>query len=290
MPDRSALRREVIWYVAITFVFTYGFGAVRLKGGGLGGFVGSLAMFVPMLTAFAVQKTIVKDRIWGKGRLGFIVGKGRYLALAPLTVFALFLLIYGVTFLAKPALVPSRDELIARLAKASIVGNHGPVINAIIICSLNLFVAPLINLPLFLGEEVGWRSFLYPRLLSLFGKSGLLLGGLIWGLWHVPMILMGLNYPSHPISGVFLMCLFCTLWGILLQYFYSRSGSIFAVALAHGVMNWTATTVMDFFVVDKEFSLLVHGPTGLIGLAVIGPVAAWIYTQSNFGNPTLTAE
>ena len=61
-----------------------------------------------------------------------------------------------------------------------------------------LSYAPLINTFAALGEEVGWRGFLYPRLKERFGAAkGRLLGGLIWGVWHWPvMIFAGYNYGT----------------------------------------------------------------------------------------------
>jgi membrane protease YdiL (CAAX protease family) len=48
------------------------------------------------------------------------------------------------------------------------------------------------------GEELGWRGFLQRELVHLgFWKSSICVG-LIWGLWHAPLILQGHNHPSHP--------------------------------------------------------------------------------------------
>ncbi len=45
-----------------------------------------------------------------------------------------------------------------------------------------------------LGEELGWRGFLYPRLMPRFGAVGAAVAiGLVWGLWHLPADFVGLK-------------------------------------------------------------------------------------------------
>jgi membrane protease YdiL (CAAX protease family) len=109
----------------------------------------------------------------------------------------------------------------------------------LILAAVNLLVAPFINFVPALGEEYGWRGFLQPALIERFGlTSGLTLTGLIWGLWHAPIILQGYNYPHHPnLIGVSSF----TLWTILVGYFLGwvriRSNSCLPAALGHGAIN-----------------------------------------------------
>src|SRR5699024_10007583 len=57
------------------------------------------------------------------------------------------------------------------------------------------------------GEEIGWRGFLLREFQVLgFWKASLIIG-LIWGLWHAPLIFAGHNYPSTPIFGILMMTL-----------------------------------------------------------------------------------
>ena len=58
--------------------------------------------------------------------------------------------------------------------------------------------APLLNMFVALGEEIGWRGFMYPQLKARFGRrKGWILGGVIWGAWHWPLIwLIGYEYGA----------------------------------------------------------------------------------------------
>jgi uncharacterized protein len=49
-----------------------------------------------------------------------------------------------------------------------------------------------------LAEEWGWRGWLLPALLPLGRWPAILLTGVVWGLWHAPIVLLGYNYPLHP--------------------------------------------------------------------------------------------
>ena len=71
-----------------------------------------------------------------------------------------------------------------------------------------MLIAPLINGLFTFGEEFGWRAYLQPKLMPLGGRRATLLVGVIWGLWHAPIIAMGHNYsfgyPGAPWSGILL--------------------------------------------------------------------------------------
>jgi len=93
-----------------------------------------------------------------------------------------------------------------------------------------------------LGEEIGWRGFLMPRLAKEMSMPAVIIvSGTIWGLWHAPIVYQGhtfgLKYKGAPWGGIVLMCLFCIFIGAWFYYLYVRSGSILVCALAHGFHN-----------------------------------------------------
>src|SRR5919112_5145423 len=48
------------------------------------------------------------------------------------------------------------------------------------------------------GEEIGWRGYMLTRLIDAGVPRPILVSGLIWGLWHVPLILGGMIYADSP--------------------------------------------------------------------------------------------
>jgi membrane protease YdiL (CAAX protease family) len=98
----------------------------------------------------------------------------------------------------------------------------------------------VINAPATFGEEYGWRGYLLPALLPLGQWPALILHGIIWGLWHAPIILMGYNYPQHPVLGVFMMLGFTTLLGIIFGWTRLATGSVWPAVLGHAAVNASA--------------------------------------------------
>ncbi len=106
---------------------------------------------------------------------------------------------------------------------------------------VNVLIGAFINLIPAMGEELGWRGWLLPKLLPLGIAPAVLLSGVIWGLWHAPLILLGYNYPTAPgWLGLLAMCGMCIVIGAVFSWLRIRSGSVWAPALAHGAFNAAA--------------------------------------------------
>ncbi len=96
-------------------------------------------------------------------------------------------------------------------------------------------------LPAF-GEEWGWRGYMMPKLMELMPKPlAVLVGGVIWGLWHAPLTVAGHNfgvdYPGYPFVGIGLMCLMCTALNALLTLLTEKTKSIYPAAFVHAINN-----------------------------------------------------
>jgi membrane protease YdiL (CAAX protease family) len=109
------------------------------------------------------------------------------------------------------------------------------------------FVGVPIGTMLAFGEEFGWRGYLLPKLLPLGEVKAALIVGLIWGPWHLPLLIVGLNYPEQPITAVLAVFLLsATLLSLLHTRFYVASGySLIAVSLLHGSLNTFSDRLTD---------------------------------------------
>ncbi|MCR4792655.1 MAG: CPBP family intramembrane metalloprotease, partial [Lachnospiraceae bacterium] len=120
------------------------------------------------------------------------------------------------------------------------------------------------------GEEGGWRGYMMPKLLKITGrKRALLIGGVIWGLWHAPLTCIGHNfgtdYPGFPYLGIICMCVFCTLMGVLLTFITEKSGSAWPAAIMHAVNNSNPSILAGFINPDNKTTDL---PTGMIAMCI----------------------
>jgi uncharacterized protein len=108
-------------------------------------------------------------------------------------------------------------------------------------------VAAFVNLIPALGEELGWRGWLLPKLMPLGALPAILISGVIWGAWHAPLILLGYNYPDVPgWLGMTAMVGMCILIGAVFGWLRLRSGSVWPAALAHAAFNGAAGTFLLF--------------------------------------------
>ncbi len=133
-----------------------------------------------------------------------------------------------------------------------------------------------INAVVGFGEELGWRGFLLKELSPYgFWKSSLLIG-VIWGVWHTPIILLGHNYPQHPKIGVLIMVIFCVLYSPIFSYITKKAKSVIAAAILHGTINGTAGISIMLLKGGNDLTIGITGAAGLITLLMVD-VALYIY-------------
>jgi uncharacterized protein len=131
-----------------------------------------------------------------------------------------------------------------------------------------LILSPILNLVAVFGEEFGWRAYLQPKLMPLGTRKALVITGLIWGVWHWPVILMGYEYGfgywGAPVVGPLLFLVFTVSLAILFGWLVLRAGSVWPSAIAHGAINGIAALGL-IAMNGKPNMLLGPAPNGLLG-------------------------
>jgi uncharacterized protein len=134
-----------------------------------------------------------------------------------------------------------RELVTAQLAAAGVDTLPLPIGTLVAIQCAAVFGGAFFNMIPALGEEIGWRGWLLPRLMPLGPVVAIVVSGVIWGLWHAPLVLLGYNYPDAPGGlGVLAMMGMCTVVGGVFGWLRLRSGSVWPAALAHGSFNAAA--------------------------------------------------
>lgn len=180
------------------------------------------------------------------------------------------LIITGVSALMPGTELTTNSELIQTQVTAMnemAQGQSGIAITPMLFIGITiisgLFTGATINALFAFGEESGWRGYLLSQFKGQhFTKSALIIGA-IWGVWHSPLILLGHNYPEHPVAGVFMMVLLCMAFAPLIQYFRVKSGSVIVAAIMHGTFN--AVAGLSILLINN-FNELICGSTGLAGI------------------------
>jgi membrane protease YdiL (CAAX protease family) len=188
------------------------------------------------------------------GRIGpyFIV-----FLIAPLVFFFIYILTWK---LGLSGFDPTMNQL-AKQGGAEITPE-----NIKIILALSIFLGPLFNLIFGLGEEIGWRGFLLPRLMPLGKTKAYIILGIIWGLWHSPIIYAGFNYPGYPMGGIAMMCALTIAFGLFLNEMTLHYKSSILAGFIHGAINAQGFGIWAWMFPDANPML--GGGTGLVAVVV----------------------
>ncbi|MFC1767706.1 CPBP family intramembrane glutamic endopeptidase, partial [Candidatus Margulisiibacteriota bacterium] len=229
------------------------------------------SMFAPAIATIIVKSFYFKESLRD---YGFNFKKPAYHLIAwilpvILALFALFLTLS----LGLGKLDPSMKSFLDMLPKETIKNLGGEIPSFRFIIATAMFLPVIINCFFTIGEELGWRGFLQDELKPLGQKKSYFIVGLIWGVWHAPIILMGHNYPTSPYLGVLWMIIFCVLLSYIFGWLKDKAGSIFAPTIAHASLNGPA---MVTYMVLKDSNILLGGMLGITGFMAMSLFVAYL--------------
>ncbi len=146
---------------------------------------------------------------------------------------------------------------------------------------------PLVNILFTFGEEYGWRGYLFPKLTQFTTPlKASVITGVIWGLWHAPLIAMGYNYHdgyfAFPISGILAMIAFCVFSGMILSYFTYKTSSVFPAVIMHSAVNAFSGIGVLFDKSETVNPFIGPAPTGIIGgigIVIFGVICAVLFRK-----------
>lgn len=225
-----------------------------------------LAMWIPAMSTVIVVKFITKE---GFGVANFRIGALKPYAVSALMIPAAFAAIYALTWLVG-LVVPDwpintfRHTLAAKGIDTTQLPDSRILLPAIF-CS-SLVLGPAINGLFGFGEEFGWRGYLLPKLMPLGKWKAYVLVGIIWGVWHAPLIVAGFNYPGHPVLGVLAMVGMTTTFGVYINVMTLRHRSSILAGWMHGAFNGQFYGLWR--ILFPNVHPLLGGVTGLVGMTV----------------------
>ncbi|MFE3448122.1 CPBP family intramembrane glutamic endopeptidase [Nonomuraea sp. NPDC059194] len=241
-----------------------------------------LMMFTPTLGVLAVwlaRRT--PFRAWAR-QTGLTLGERprRTVGLLLAAWAAVPLIVYGTLALTAALGLVTLD--LGRSLFASVLGASADPHTALIVQLLvSTLLLPILNIVPMLGEEWGWRGWLLPNLVASRGVSGgLVLSGVIWGLWHAPATALGYNYPAIGPWSALLFVGFCVLAGMLFGWLRLRTGSLWPAVIGHAALNPAAALALLLGDAADPPNTVFAGITGLVGWAVLAVIAALVFKLS----------
>ena len=274
-------RKGVIAYLLITFGMTWTLweGAIRL-GVSVNGPFFQLAMlpgaFAPATTALVVRKWITREGFADAG-LSLNFRKWPYYVVAwllPLTVVGCIVIAAVLFRVGAPDF-----SLVRGLKYLAISGGrmppHTPSHPWLVIAAFALPLNAILATPILFGEEFGWRGYLQPRLFPHRPLPGAIVTGVIWGIWHYPVLLRGYDFPQNRLVGLIVFPVTTIFLSIIFGWLRLKAGSIWSAALAHGATNAIGVP-LSLLLLGGGASLLFVSYLGILGWIPLGVFSAWI--------------
>jgi membrane protease YdiL (CAAX protease family) len=144
---------------------------------------------------------------------------------------------------------------------------------------LGALVSSLVLTPLFFGEEFGWRGYLQVRLVAGRPILAAVLTGLVWGVFHYPLIVLGFEGYENIALGLIVFPVFTVLMSIMLGWLRQRTGGIWAGCLAHSAADMTGGLSAYLFYGNGQWILTSYA--GVLAWIPLGVVCAWIVLTSS---------
>ena len=294
--------RRIAWFYGIAFggavvaaVLLWGLRQASADYGALLSQLGAAVLYMPLplVAGLVVERRAGRRPLiateWRRLRTDFWPTAGRSAGYALLVMVALLALGFAVAWAAGAAGLPGAGHLVAdeaelRVRLTQIVPALAadtplpqPAVLVTSVLAEGLLAGVTVNALFAFGEEYGWRGVLAEELAPLGTLRANLLTGVMWGLWHAPIIiLLGHNYGTEWGWGVPMMVLWTTPFAFLLSWVRERAGSVLAPAMLHGAYNGT---IGVFVLTIVGGNLFVALPMGVLMAAVLTVVAVAVGTR-----------
>lgn len=275
------MKNKLIQALILTFTLSWGLALVaKLLGLTYTGvnavIIGVPYMFMPAISLIILSKFFWKIPLkeWGikKPQNKWLLIAFIFPFVLTFLTFLVSLLFPGIKFqpgmegiLSQYATTMPPETLVAMKSQISSLGIFLPLI----IIGQALVAGLTVNAIAAFGEEFFWRGFLLKQFKKLGWLKSTLIIGFIWGLWHAPLILQGHNYPNHPITGVFMMIIWCILLTFPLIFFTIKTKSVFTAAFFHGLINAVVGGAILWISGGNDLTVGVTGLAGFITLLIL---------------------
>ncbi|WP_284645724.1 type II CAAX endopeptidase family protein [Paenibacillus silviterrae] len=133
-----------------------------------------------------------------------------------------------------------------------------------------------------IGEEIGWRGYLLPKLKELGWKKAIWLSGLIHAVFHFPIILSG-NYlnEGNPLVVIPFFIVMTLIGGFLFGYLRLVTGSVWAPAIMHSSHNISYAVLSDFTKTHSDLAEYVGGEAGIVVIILYALIVWFIIKKRN---------
>ena len=275
------LAKQIVTFLFLVFAFSCLPYYLVIHSGHLAvgnGLVVSLLMWCPAFAAFASCELLKIDL----ATLGWSWRPARYEVWAYVMPILYALPVYLVTW----AVVSGSFDFSKFAAPLGVAFGfpHSPSATALLLAiPLYAIVGVIGSTARALGEEIGWRGFLLPRLVQQFGFTiGCLISGCIWAVWHYPVLLFAdYNAGTKPAFALTCFTLMVIADAYIIGWLRLKSGSLWPAAILHASHNLFIQAIFDRMTAPVGKALYVTTEFGAGLVLTIGAFALYFWTRRN---------
>jgi membrane protease YdiL (CAAX protease family) len=267
--EKRVLQLYLIFVLAISAVVQ----AVWIYSGDTGSPVSQLLMVIPMAVAFVLKLIFYKKQ----NPLRFRAGKPLYYLLAVIIPLCYIGLGYILYWLFVPGTFAGTDVLIEAVTNTMGIPNLPLAI--VIVFSLSILLSMIGSL----GEEAGWRGLMYPIMHGLWGRNkALIVSGLIWAVWHIPLMIGGVYNLGAPLwYGIPMFIIQVLALTVVVSWLSIKSNSVWPAAIWHTMQNFLNQFVFRSMT-TIENSVYFIDETGIISTVSVVLFAVFILVFGKF--------
>jgi membrane protease YdiL (CAAX protease family) len=165
---------------------------------------------------------------------------------------------------------------------AQYIGNPAsPTVTFLINLAVAATIVTIYSVRTAAGEEIGWRGYMLTRLIDAGLPKPILASGLIWGLWHVPLILGGVYLVGPPpVLVAVLWMVTATAFSFVFARLRLETGSVWPAIMLHSAWNAIIQAAFDPASTGARAELWIGESGILVALTMI--VAAAIFSSGRW--------
>lgn len=277
-------RKSVALYLVLVVAISAPYWALMIHAGSLElarGFVIHSQMWAPAVAAL-MASWILNRSVSG---LGWHWGRTRYVAAGYLIPIGYGVLAYLPLWLS--GLAPAMfGDFAEHAAKGLALTTTSPAIPVLLQVFLTMTFGVIQSAASAAGEEIGWRGYLVPALRQHYGFGAtVLVSGIIWACWHMPLILFA-DYNSEAPKVYSLLCftVMVIASGAIAAWLRLRSGSVWPAIALHATHNAVVQWVLDAMTDNHGKAAWFAGEFG-VSLALAATLVAFLVIRRRKPEP-----